>query len=147
MIVYRWSELINIRSSAFIMTGSVYLILLFCIVDAHTKPDFRFYMEKFVLQNFDSEVIEILKSRLVQLNNRSFVSGELLLRRSISQCQVKATVNLIRSNRQKQPLLNVRFEVCSFLEKTDNSYLFKIFLKTLQRNASVNIKCPLQPVS
>ncbi|XP_017854157.2 uncharacterized protein LOC108607689 [Drosophila busckii] len=92
-----------------------------------------------------SQLIQTLTSRVMQLNNRSYLSTQLILKRIITDMDIKLTVDLIKPNNRTVRLINVRTNACDFLEKINKNLLFNILKNTLSKHLSGSLKCPFKP--
>ncbi|KAH8404830.1 hypothetical protein KR222_004929 [Zaprionus bogoriensis] len=126
------------------MSKSVYLLLFSIITTVHTERNYRFFIQSFAFKNIDLDVFESLDTQVLQLDNRSFVSGQFIMRRLISQFDVRASIDLMKSKDQKKRIIDVRVDGCRFLKGGQKTYLFNIIVKTIQRHTSANVKCPLE---
>lgn len=129
------------------MGSSVFLLSFALLAVVHTERNFRFFIDIFEFENADWKVFETLNSQLVQLNNRSFVSGSWTLRHSVSRFDVRAFIDLINTNNQRKRVFEVRVDGCKFLTRDHKRFLFRVITKTIQKHASANLMCPLQSVS
>lgn len=129
------------------MGSSVFLLVFSLLAVVHTERTFRFFIDIFKFENADWKVFETLNSQLIQLNNRSFVSGSWMLHHSVSRFDVRAYIDLINTNNQKKRIFEVRVDGCKFLTRDHKSFLFRVITKTIQKHASANLMCPMESVS
>jgi len=115
------------------MDGSIILFLLLFIVAAQTGSNFKIYIANVTFQRVDPEIFGEFSSLLVQVNNRSFISGHLVLRQIIKTFDIKISIDLIKPNNQKIHLFDVSLDGCGILEGVRKNYLYKIILKTIKR--------------
>lgn len=144
------NNIINFRfieNSKFVMARSVFLLVFTILAFVHTERNFRFFIENFKFENADWQTFESLNSELIQLNNRSYISGSLSLHHSVSRFDVRAFIDLVKSNKQRKRIFEVRVDGCMFFRRDHKSFLFKIITKTIRRHVSANLMCPLESVS
>ncbi|KAH8415115.1 hypothetical protein KR215_003645 [Drosophila sulfurigaster] len=127
------------------MNGSVYLSLLLLIVVVHSERNFQMYLENVTFQNSDQNVFENVFGELVQLKNRTYISGGFTLRRIVSKFAIKASIDLIKTHNQKLRLFNVDVDGCSILNKGTRNSLYDILLKTFRRHSANVLRCPFYP--
>lgn len=138
---------IRIESLKFVMSSTLLLLVFSFFALVYTERNFRFFIENFEFENADWQTFKSLNSQLVQLNNRSYMSGSWSLHHSVTQFDIRAFIDLLKSNKQRKRIFEVRVDGCMFLKRDHKSFLFKIVSKTIRRHVSANLVCPLESVN
>lgn len=127
---------------------TVYLWLLFALAMslAGAEKNTRVDLDKIVVKILDPDVIDDLHLQLYQVNNRSYVSGLLRIKRNVDQLNVRWTMDLRKENNNTLRLYDVQIDACQFFKGTHKSKLFNMFLKSVKRHLSGEVSCPIKAV-
>lgn len=128
---------------------TVYLWLLFALTTmalASAEKNTRVDVDKIVVKILDPEVIEDLHLQLFQVNNHSYISGLLRVKRSVDQLNIRWAMDLRKENNKTLRLYDVQIDACQFFKGTHKSKLFNMFLKSIKRHLSVELSCPIRAV-
>lgn len=109
---------------------------------------FRIYFEEFTIKYKDPELFEKLESTLMQRDNRSFVTAEMILTRNVTDVGVHTAMDFWKPNsHQKKKMYDIRVDVCPILRKVQNNKFFNLYIKSFKRHVNFNLACPLKSVS
>lgn len=125
----------------------MWLIFLILVVDANSEErKFKLVIDSFFVKHTAPELFEVLNCVLTQ-GNRSYVSCNMILRRSINQVEMITTFDIIKANNQTMRIYNTRMDFCKYFTTLHKVRIFRIFAKSFQTKLGEMIKCPLKTVS
>lgn len=130
------------------MIGStVFPWLLLALAMARSAPKItRIDIDKIVVKILDPDVIDDLHLQLDQVNNQSYISGLLRIKRSVDQINIRWTMDLRKNKNKTLRLFDVQMDACKFFKGTHKSQLFNMFLKAIKRHLSGELSCPFKAV-
>ncbi|XP_064553559.1 uncharacterized protein LOC135438928 [Drosophila montana] len=112
----------------------VYLwVLLVSVVVATEKSKFRFIFDKVNVKHSAPELVEELHYSMIQINNRSYISGNLILKRNISKMDVNSCMDFWKTDNKKVRLYNLHTDTCSFLTMVHKNPIMSTFSKSLKK--------------
>ncbi|KAH8263844.1 hypothetical protein KR038_002016 [Drosophila bunnanda] len=128
--------------------NTLYLICglhIFINIASTDERNFRIHFDEFVIKYKMPGLFAKMDCQLYQLNNRSYVNGEMILQRSIGDIKVQASMEFWKPSSQKKlKLYDVRVDGCSFLRSVHTNKLFNIYVKSFKKHANVDLICPLK---
>jgi len=111
------------------------------------KRSFRIYFDELSIKYKVPNIFEKMDSTLVQLNNRSYINAEIILKSDISDLNVRAIMEFWKPNAQtNMELYDVRVDGCNLLRNINKNKLFNFYVKSFKKHANVILKCPLKAV-
>lgn len=131
------------------MIGSTvfpWLLLALAMVQASAPKITRIDIDKIVVKILDPDVIDDLHLQLDQVNNQSYISGLLRMKRSVDQINIRWTMDLRKNKNKTLRLFDVQMDACKFFKGTHKSQLFNMFLKAIKRHLSGELSCPFKAV-
>ncbi|EDV94078.1 uncharacterized protein LOC6570043 [Drosophila grimshawi] len=124
---------------------SVYLwLLLISIGVVSEERNFKFIIDRLTVRHWEPEIVEELNYSLIQLNNRSYISANLLLKRDIDKIVVNTTLDGCTMDNRKIRLFKLQTDVCIFLANIHKNRLLNIFAKSLNKHTAGQLTCPLK---
>lgn len=123
------------------------IIAVVVFVVASEKRNFRFVFDTVVVKHWAPDLVEELNFTMTQQNNRSLISGHLILKRIIDNLYVNTTMDFWKDGKDKRRLYNLQTDACQFLTMVHKSHLLNIFAKSFQKHTSGKLVCPLKAVS
>ncbi|EDV94080.1 GH25132 [Drosophila grimshawi] len=124
---------------------SVYLwLLLISIGVVSEERNFKFIIDRLTVMHWEPEIIEELNYSMIQLNNRSYVSGNLQLKRDIDKIVVNTTLDFWNMDNKKTRLYKLQTDACIFLANIHKNRLLNIFAKSFDKHTAGQLKCPLK---
>lgn len=109
------------------------------------QRNFRLVIDDVSIKIFDTDLIEKFDCQVFQINNRSFVNCQVLVKRHIGRLNAHSALDFWRSNGQAMKLYDTRLDACSFMDSVHKNRFFNIYARALKKYS--NLKCPLKPVS
>lgn len=125
----------------------LWLLLAFALSQGKAEKNTRVEMEKIVLKTLAPDMVEDLHGELIEVKNRTYISGLLRLKHSLDQFKFRWIMDLRKQNNKTQRLYDVVVDACQFFRGTHKSQLFNMFLKSLKRHLTGELVCPLKAVS
>lgn len=125
----------------------LWLLLAFAFAQGKAEKNTRIEMEKIILKSLAPDMIDDLHSEMVEVKNRTYISGLLRLKRTLDQFKFRSIMDLRKENNKTQRLYDVVVDACQFFRGTHKSQLFNMFLKSLKRHLTGELVCPLKAVS
>lgn len=125
----------------------LWLLLAFALAQGKAEKNTRVEMEKIVLKTLAPDMVEDLHGELIEVKNRTYISGLLRLKHSLDQFKFRWIMDLRKQNNKTQRLYDVVVDACQFFRGTHKSQLFNMFLKSLKRHLTGELACPLKAVS
>ncbi|EDW63389.1 uncharacterized protein [Drosophila virilis] len=123
----------------------VYLwIILVSAVVAAEKCKFRFIFDTVNVKHWAPELVEELHYSMIQVNNRSYISGNFILKRNISKMDVSSCMDFWNSHNKKVRLFNLHTDTCSFLTMVHKNPIMSTFLKSLKKHTTADFQCPFK---
>ncbi|KAH8353110.1 hypothetical protein KR084_008987 [Drosophila pseudotakahashii] len=109
---------------------------------------FRINLDEFSIKYKIRDLFENIDFRLVHLNNRSYVNGEIKLKSDVEDIIMHTTMDFWKtSNKKKRKLYEGRLDACQFLKTAHRNGLFNIYVKSFRKHINANLACPLKMVS
>ncbi|EDW76082.1 uncharacterized protein Dwil_GK19056 [Drosophila willistoni] len=109
------------------------------------ERNYRIIFDDVNIQHWAPDLVEDFKYQLIQMNNRSYVSGHLILRKSIERIDVRTRLQLAKPYGKKIKLYDVRLEGCQFLKTVQSNRLLNVFATTFKKHTNQNLTCPFKP--
>ncbi|XP_068151033.1 uncharacterized protein [Drosophila tropicalis] len=78
------------------------------------------------------------------MNNRSYISGHLILRKNIERIDVRTRLQVARPHGKKKKFYDVRLEGCQFLKTVHSNRLLNIFSNSFRKHTNQNLTCPIK---
>lgn len=125
----------------------IVIIVVVVFVVASEKRNFRFVFDAVVVKHWAPDLVEELNFTMTQLNNRSLISGHLILKRNIDSLYVNTTMDFWKDGKEKRRLYNLQMDACHFLTMVHKNRLLNIFAKSFQKHTNGKLICPLKAVS
>ncbi|EDV90243.1 GH25073 [Drosophila grimshawi] len=123
---------------------SVYLwLLLISIGVVSEERHFKFIFDRLTVKHF-GEIVEELNYSLIQLNNRSYISANLLLKRDMYKIVLNTTMDFWNMDNKKTRLYRMRIDPCIFLEQIHKNRFVNMFTKSLFQHTAGQLTCPLK---
>ncbi|XP_016961628.1 uncharacterized protein LOC108032329 [Drosophila biarmipes] len=109
------------------------------------ERNFRIKLEEFSVKYRVRDLIEHIDFRIVHLNNRSFVNGEMILKSDVEDILMHTAMDFWKaSNKKKLKLYDGRMDACKFLRTSHRFGLFNIYVKSFRKHTNANFSCPLK---
>ncbi|XP_044251180.1 uncharacterized protein [Drosophila takahashii] len=106
---------------------------------------FRINLDEFSVKYKVRDLIENIDFRIVHLNNRSYVNGEMKLKSDVEDILMHTTMDFWKSsNKKKLKLYDGRMDACQFLKTAHRNGLFNIYVKSFRKHVNANLACPLK---
>lgn len=125
----------------------VVIVVAVAIVVVSQKRNFRFVFDVVTVKHWAPDLVEELNYTMVQHNNRSYISGHLILKRNIDSLYVNTTMDFWKNGKEKRRLYNMQMDACQFLTIIHKNRLLNIFAKSFQTHTNGKLICPLKAVS
>ncbi|KAH8340561.1 hypothetical protein KR059_001214, partial [Drosophila kikkawai] len=120
---------------------------LFICVNTEERG-FRVKLDEFSVRYKVRDLIEHIDFRIAQINNRSYVNGEMALKCVVRDIDMHTTMDFWKANNQnKIKLYDVRLDACEFLRTAHRNGLFNIYVKSFRKHTKADLNCPLKTVS
>ncbi|KAH8404829.1 hypothetical protein KR222_004930 [Zaprionus bogoriensis] len=116
-------------------------------VGASEKRNFRFVFDTVNINHWVPDIVDALNHTITQLNNRSYVSGYLILKRNIDNLYVNTTMDFWKGGTEKRRLYNLYMDACQFLSMVHKNLLLNIFSKSFKKHTNGILTCPLKAVN
>ncbi|XP_017132345.1 uncharacterized protein LOC108149358 [Drosophila elegans] len=127
--------------TSYLLCG-LYVLINFANSD---KRNFRIYFDEFAIKYKVTDIFEKVDCHLVQLNNRSYVNGEMILKRSVGDLNVRTIMDFWKPNTQiKTKLYDVRLDGCNLLRSLHKNKLFNLYVKSFKKHSNVILLCPFK---
>lgn len=117
------------------------------VVVVAEKRNFRFVFDVVTVKHWAPDLVEELNYTLIQLNNRSYISGHLILKRNIDSLYVNSTMDFWKGGKEKHRLYSLQMDACNFLKMVHKNLLLNMFAKSFQKHANGRLVCPFKAVS
>ncbi|EDW88325.1 uncharacterized protein LOC6527523 [Drosophila yakuba] len=109
------------------------------------ERNFRIKMDEFSVKYKVRDLIQHIDFRIVNLNNRSYVNGEMIVKSDVEDIIMHTSMDFWkRSNQKKIKLYDGRLDACQFLKTSHRNGLFKIYVKSFKKHVHGNLTCPLR---
>ncbi|XP_017067921.2 uncharacterized protein LOC108105718 [Drosophila eugracilis] len=128
-------------------TNTLFWILWFSnhICLKSEERGFRVKLNEFSIKYKSRDFIEHVDFRLVHINNRSYVNGEMMLKTDVDDILLHTTMDFSKTNNNKKiKLYDGRFDACQFLKTAHRNGLFNIYVKSFRKHINSNFTCPLK---
>lgn len=141
--------------SSSIITGALAMNTLFCILWLATiyqvtssDRNFRVRLTDFSVKYKDTSVIRNVGFRITEVDNRTYVNGEMSLKSDVPVIDMRTTMDFWKNNNMKRKfkLYDVRLDACLFLRTVHRNSLFNIYVKSFKKHTNANLVCPLKKV-
>ncbi|KAH8246579.1 hypothetical protein KR032_008879, partial [Drosophila birchii] len=117
---------------------------LFICVNTEER-NFRVKLDEFSVRYKVRDLIEHIDFRIAQINNRSYVNGEMALKSVVKEIDMHTTMDFWKANNQKKiKLYDVRLDACEFLRTAHRNGLFNIYVKSFRKHTKADLNCPLK---
>ncbi|XP_017068039.1 uncharacterized protein LOC108105811 [Drosophila eugracilis] len=129
------------------MKTSYLLWGLYVLMDLATSDErnFRINFNEFAIKYKMPDIFAKVNCQLNQLNNRSYVNGEMVLKRDVGDLNVRATMEFWKPKAQnKIKLYDVRVDGCVLLRSIHQNKLFNLYVKSFKKHANVILTCPFK---
>ncbi|XP_041448434.1 uncharacterized protein LOC121403768 isoform X2 [Drosophila obscura] len=115
--------------------------------DVRTERNFRFILDEIIVSSLDPDFVETFEFQISQINNRSYVDSQMVLKRNVDSLGAHATLDFAKKNSKvsQMRLYDVQVDACLFLGKSHRNRLFKMYAKGLKKFS--NLSCPFKAVS
>lgn len=143
---------VTILNSSVTMAGwkrlSIPFGLIFLVLAVRAdERNFRFYIDDFIVQIVDKDLIDIFNCKVSQIPHRSFINCYVIVNRNIYELELETSLDMILRNNQKRRIFNVHVNGCTFLVNLHKMRLFNEFAKSFTRVFNGNLTCPVIAVS
>ncbi|XP_017856894.1 PREDICTED: uncharacterized protein LOC108609683 [Drosophila arizonae] len=126
---------------------SLLLIILTLGLDAKKEQrKLKLVIDTFYVKHHAPDLFEELKCVVTQAN-RSYLSCNMILRRSIDQAEMITNFDIIKANNQTMKLYNNRMDFCQYFTALHKVRLYREVAKSFVTRLGEMIKCPLKTVS
>ncbi|EDW37114.1 GL26068 [Drosophila persimilis] len=126
--------------------GTVFWICWFFLLsmskDVRTERNFRFVLDEIIVSSCDPDFIETFEFQISQINNRSYVDSQMVLKRTVDSVGAHATLDFAKENSKKMRLYDVQVDACLFLGDRHRNRLFSMYAKGLKKHS--NLSCPFK---
>ncbi|XP_017047729.2 uncharacterized protein LOC108092600 [Drosophila ficusphila] len=120
----------------------LYVLIDLAICD---ERNFRVYIDEFAIKYTVPDIIEKAECNLVQLNNRSYVNTEMVLRRNVEDVDVRSVMDFWKPKFQKKiRMYEARVNVCNMLRSFHKNKLLNSYVKSFKMHANVILLCPFK---
>ncbi|XP_050741559.1 uncharacterized protein LOC108032330 [Drosophila biarmipes] len=125
-----------------------YLICgIYVLMDLASSAErsFRIYFDEFAIKYKVADIFEKVECHLSQLNNRSYINAEMILKREVNDMTIRATMDFWKPNSQiNMKVYDVRLDGCDLLRSINKNKLLNLYVKTFKKHASVTLSCPFK---
>ncbi|KAH8412737.1 hypothetical protein KR009_005033 [Drosophila setifemur] len=130
------------------MSTLFWILWLSTIIPVMTQErHFRLRLDEFSIRFRDPGIFEYVDFRITQLDNRSYVNGEMLFKIDIPVVNVRTSMDFWKPNSQKKfKLYNVRLDACQFLKTFHRNSLLNIYANIFRKHTNADLMCPLKKV-
>ncbi|KAH8292787.1 hypothetical protein KR054_006176 [Drosophila jambulina] len=118
-----------------------WLLVFKCVITAHRN--FRIVVDDVSIKIFDPNLLEKFDCQVLQIDNKSFVNCQVLLKRYVGQLNARSTLDFWKPNGQAMKLFDARLDACLFMGSAHKNRFFNIYAKALKKYS--NLTCPLKP--
>ncbi|KAH8353112.1 hypothetical protein KR084_008986 [Drosophila pseudotakahashii] len=129
------------------MKTSYFICGLYVLMDfaSSDKRSFQINFDEFAIKYKVPDIFEKMECHLAQVNNRSYVNAEMILKRDIGDLNVRAVMEFWKPNAQtKMKLYDVRVDGCHLLRSIHQNKLFNFYIKSFKKHANVILTCPFK---
>ncbi|EDV33189.1 uncharacterized protein Dana_GF20037 [Drosophila ananassae] len=129
------------------MTTLLWILWFFTINQiTSSERSFRVKLTEFSVKYKDTSVVRNAGFRITELNNRSYVNGELSFKSDVPEIDMRTTMDFWKHNNTKRKfkLYDVRVDACLFLRTVHRNSLFNIYVKSFKKHTNANLVCPLK---
>ncbi|XP_016961928.1 uncharacterized protein LOC108032559 [Drosophila biarmipes] len=125
-----------------------YLIFgIYVLMDLASSAErsIRILFDEFKIKYKVTDIFEKVECHLAQLNNRSYINAEVILKREINDMTIRATMDFWKPNSQlNMKVYDVRLNGCDLLRSINTNKLFSFYVKTIKKHANVILACPFK---
>ncbi|XP_020809341.1 uncharacterized protein LOC110185030 [Drosophila serrata] len=118
-----------------------WLFIFKCVSTA--DRNFRISFDDVNIKIFNSDLIEKFDCQVLQMDNKSYVNCQVLVKTYVGQMKARSTLDFWKPNGQAMKLFDVQLDACLFIGSVHKNRFFNIFAKALKKFS--NLKCPLKP--
>nr|XP_016932685.1 uncharacterized protein LOC108011629 [Drosophila suzukii] len=106
---------------------------------------FKIKIDEFSVKYKLRDLIDNIDFRIIHLNNRSYVNGEMMLKSDVKDILMHTAMDFWKSsNKKKLKLYDGRLDACQFLRTAHKNGLFNIYVKSFRKHTNANLACPLK---
>lgn len=128
------------------MFGCFCLLLLIGAVSTE-KCKFQIIFDAVSCKQYAPELVQDLNCWMVQLNNRSYINANLILKVNTSKIDVTSKMDFWKTDNTKVRLYNLRADACALLSKIQKSQFLGTLLRTFNEHMNGKLRCPFNAVS
>ncbi|EDW13446.2 uncharacterized protein Dmoj_GI19956 [Drosophila mojavensis] len=128
------------------MFGYFCFLLLIGAVSTE-KCKFQIIFDSVSCKNYAPELVEDLNCWIVHLNNRSYISANLILKVNTSKIYVTSKMDFWKTDNTKVRLYSLRGDACAFLSNIHKNQFMKTLMRTFQEYSNCKCRCPFNAVS
>ncbi|KAH8340556.1 uncharacterized protein [Drosophila kikkawai] len=118
-----------------------WLLIFKCVGSA--PRNFRIAVDDVSIKIFDAELLEKFDCQVLQIDNKSYVNCQIVLKRYVDQLKARSILDFWKPNGQAMKLFDARLDACLFMGSVHKNRFFNIYAKALKKYS--NLKCPLKP--
>ncbi|XP_030246594.1 uncharacterized protein LOC115565525 [Drosophila navojoa] len=124
-----------------VMFGCLCLLLLIGAVSTE-KCKFQIIFDSVNCKQYAPELVQELNCWMVQLNNRSYISANLILKANTSKIDVTSKMDFWKTDNTKVRLYNLRADTCTLLSKIQKNQFMNTLLRTFKEHMNGKLRCP-----
>ncbi|KAH8412544.1 hypothetical protein KR009_002932 [Drosophila setifemur] len=121
------------------------LLVLGWLVDCYICSPHIVSLDRFTFVADDRDLFISHSASLEQVNNRSYMSGHIMINRLLNDITLVSSMDIIRPHRPEMRLYNVKLNFCSVLNNGYKNRFIKTLYNTYAEFLNYKPKCPLKP--
>ncbi|XP_017856893.1 PREDICTED: uncharacterized protein LOC108609682 [Drosophila arizonae] len=106
------------------------------------KCKFQIIFDSVSCKKYAPELVEDMNCWKVHLNNRSSLSGNLILKVNTSQIYVTSKMDFWKTDNTKVRLYNLRGDACAFLSNIQKNRFVNTLVRTIKEYSNGIFRCP-----